>query len=385
MVRSLQLLQDKIASGDHAALPMQTKLLEMIDGRLRQSNPQDFSDKRNFRAMLIYAMSGGNPATIEGVLRRLPPEPADRKVAEGVLNYLRGKPGEARTALNDVNPMAEVPELGAFLALVKASVATNEDAVSASRLFDQARLLGPGTLIEEAALRRSLSLAVSLSDAERFLTLSSQYVRRFLNSPYASQFADGFVDGVVTLHVTADLSAVRKIISAMEPEQQKFIYLRIARRGAIDGYTTLSAFASERIEAASQKADTEADPRAELYSSLAAITGTENGEVLTRLRGIDRERLSENDRRLLDAAQAVAFEMIAQPVAAPKALMPERVEAATVSEELSPRIPPSATHVVATSPSPPYQNAPVDAATTTAQAARAKLDAVDKLLGASAE
>ena len=36
MVRSLQLVQDRIASGDHAALPMQRKLLEMIDKRFRE-------------------------------------------------------------------------------------------------------------------------------------------------------------------------------------------------------------------------------------------------------------------------------------------------------------------------------------------------------------
>ena len=36
MVRSLELVQDRIAGGDHAALPMQRKLLEMIDARFAQ-------------------------------------------------------------------------------------------------------------------------------------------------------------------------------------------------------------------------------------------------------------------------------------------------------------------------------------------------------------
>ncbi len=96
MVRSLQLVQDRIASGDHAALPMQNKLLEMIDARLRDAGKEDFADKRNFRAMLVYAMSGGNPATIEAVLLRLNLEQTDAKLAEGVLDYLQGRQGEAR-------------------------------------------------------------------------------------------------------------------------------------------------------------------------------------------------------------------------------------------------------------------------------------------------
>lgn len=39
MVRSLQLVQDRLASGDHAALPMQNKLLEMADARFVRRNP----------------------------------------------------------------------------------------------------------------------------------------------------------------------------------------------------------------------------------------------------------------------------------------------------------------------------------------------------------
>jgi len=38
LVRSLQLVQDRIAAGDHAAMPMQAKLLEMTDARLRQAD-----------------------------------------------------------------------------------------------------------------------------------------------------------------------------------------------------------------------------------------------------------------------------------------------------------------------------------------------------------
>ncbi|TIV73516.1 MAG: chemotaxis protein MotC, partial [Mesorhizobium sp.] len=47
LVRSLQLIQDRIAGGDHAALPMQAKLLEMIDARMRDANAEDFKEPKN--------------------------------------------------------------------------------------------------------------------------------------------------------------------------------------------------------------------------------------------------------------------------------------------------------------------------------------------------
>ena len=89
MVRSLQLVQDRIAAGDHAALPMQRKLLEMVDERFRDANSHDFVDERNYQAMLVYAMSGGNPATID-LLAKLHLDETDRALGTGILGYLRG-------------------------------------------------------------------------------------------------------------------------------------------------------------------------------------------------------------------------------------------------------------------------------------------------------
>ena len=102
-------------------------------------------------------------------------------------------------------------------------------------MFDEARLLSPGTLVEEAALRRSIALGSETRDTAQFLFSCSQYVRRFLQSPYASQFGDAFVAGVVALHKTIELAAIEEIVAGMEPEQQKVIYLRLtgARRSSI--------------------------------------------------------------------------------------------------------------------------------------------------------
>ena len=82
-----------------------------------------------------------------------------------------------------------------------------------------------------------------------FLFSCSQYVRRFLQSPYASQFADAFVAGVVALHENIDLAEVDEIVAGMEPEQQKVIYLRLARRAAIEGIPELTEYASAKADA----------------------------------------------------------------------------------------------------------------------------------------
>jgi chemotaxis protein MotC len=346
LVRSLQLVQDRIASGDHAALPMQAKLLEMADTRLRAAGADDFSDPKNFRALLVYGMSGGNPVTVAAAVSRAKADPQDQAIAKGIVDYLNGRPAAAIEALKPIDPMTLPADLGAFLALVKGSLLATEDPAAALALLDAARLLSPGTLVEEAALRRSVGIAATQGDAARFVLASTQYVEDYLYSPYASQFADAFVSGVITLHMAISQDKLADITAMMDPEREKVIYLRIARRAAIDGLADLSAFASARAEQGRNGIGNQDDPRAQLYSSLSTVTSGTIDEVRAKLGKIDRSQLSQNDRDLLDAAQAVAGEVMAPPAPlpaekpAPAAAKPEPVKTAAAGNPDDAELPP---------------------------------------------
>ncbi|MET2830486.1 chemotaxis protein MotC [Mesorhizobium shangrilense] len=317
LVRSLQLVQDRIAAGDHAAMPMQAKLLEMVDARLRDTGADDFKDPRNFRALLVYGMSGGNPLTVETAVSRATVAPEELAIAKGVISYLNGRPADAIETLRPIDPMTLPSDLGAFLALVKGSLLSGEEPAAALVLLDEARLLSPGTLVEEAALRRSVGIAAMQGDAARFALASTQYVERYLYSPYASQFADSFVSGVVALHMSISQDKLGDITSMMDPEREKVIYLRIARRAAIDGLNDLSAFAAARAERGRDGIGNQDDPRALLYASLSTVTSGTVDDVHAKLDRIDRGKLSDGDRALLDAARAIAGELVAPPAALP--------------------------------------------------------------------
>lgn len=395
MVRCLQLVQDRIATGDQASLPMQRKLLEMTDAHMRKANPSAFKDPKNFRALLIYAMSGGNPRTIELVASRLTLEEADLDLAKGIINYLRGQPKAAAIALGAVEPLTQKSEIGAFLALVKGSLNVAEEPEKALKLLDQARLLSPGTLVEEAALRRSILVASRLGDGARFLRTSVQYVRNYLRSPYASQFADAFVGGVITLHGSINLEALADITGLMDAEQERVIYLRIARRAAIDGLTDVSVFASDKAKQRRSGDREEGDPRALLYSGLSAVTSGTAEEMIRSLGSIDRDKLSKGDRMLLDAAEAVAAEMTsAVPASARPG--PRRDDIATspvdpvemvepASTDADPMIPDAVEEASQPTTAPSTaQNQPDAAADETDPKlveARRTLEAIDDLLG----
>ena len=319
MVRSLQIVQDRIADGDHAVLPMQKKMIEMIDKRLLSASPDEFADRRNFEALVIYGMSGGNPKTLETVASSLNLDPHDAALTAGLVAYFKSNPGKAASQLSSLDPTKETPQIGAFLALVKGTISALQRPEKGLPLLDLARLYAPGTLVEEAALRRSISISTSIGDRERFLRASEQYSRRFLRSPYASHFADGFINGVVALREGMDLEVVEAIVSAMNAEQQLAIYLRIARKSAIAGYTELAEFASAKARLVSGKADGPEDPRAAFYNALASVTTQSIAEVARRLDAIDRNTLSKRDIRLLDAAREIVKGVTASPLGSPDA------------------------------------------------------------------
>lgn len=402
LVRSLQLVQDRIAAGDHAALPMQAKLLEMTDARLRAASADIFAEPRNFRALLVYGMSGGNPVTVEVTTSRLELDAQNRSIANGIVDYLRGRPADAIEALSSVDPMQLPNDLGAFLALVKGSLLAAEHPNDALPLLDKARLLSPGTLVEEAALRRSVAIAGTQGDAARFALASTQYVERYLHSPYASQFADAFVSGVIALHQAISQDKLADITSMMDGEREKVIYLRIARHAAIEGLNDLSAFASERAEKGRDGG--KGDPRAELYASLSTVTSAAVEDLHAKLTTIDRSRLSASDQSLLDAVQAVAKEMIAPPAGvkppptapkAPPALKASTEKPATgetdlpvvegmVEENPAPTaVPPAAPAQAASPAETALATTPADPTDASIADARRRLEGIDQLLGAS--
>lgn len=381
MVRSLQVVQDQLARGDHAALPMQQKLLQMTDETFRAAPPAMFEDRRNIGALLVYGMSGGNPATVEVVLSRTGLQGEELRVGRGVLAYMNGNMTRASELLANADPLKASADTGAALALVKGSLAAPKQPGIALSLMDQARLLSPGTLVEEAALRRSLPLAIGLGSKERFLRLAEQYARRFLRSPYASEYADAFVQGIVAFHDSITDTEIDGVVSLMSPPQQEAIYLRLARRSTILGQTERSANASGKAAALTEGSGE--DPRASLYRAIAAITSANVDTVVGELDAIDAGQLSPRDRRLLAAARAIAHEVVAPP----------RDEPAPSSPETSIPVD-TAVDETASEPVPAATEAAAPAAAQTAggdgdleglpkemiSAVRGKLDEVDRLL-----
>ncbi|QDG92253.1 chemotaxis protein [Rhizobium sp. NIBRBAC000502774] len=319
MLRSLQFVQDSVTMGDHSATEMQRFLLQTIDERLKSAPSAIFKDPRNVDAALVYAMSGGNPATLELLVARDVDGNFDSRVADILRKYLSGKGTLVAQSIAAMVPEYRGTRIGAYLALIGGNVTIPRDPVAALGFYDIARLEAPGTIVEEAALRRSLAIAVEDGDAGRGVEYAQRYARRFLHSPYASQFADLLVSLVVKRADSIGHDTIEETFAMMDAERQKEAYLRLSRLAAISGKDSLARMAALKAKALSPDMPDQPQVQANLYESLSNIGTPDVVSAIETIGQIPEAQLSDRDRALRDAARAIADQVVRPPSPQPGA------------------------------------------------------------------
>lgn len=328
ILRSLQFVQDSVVMGDHSARDMQKFLLSAFDTTLRTSDMSVFSDTKNADAALIYIMSGGNPATLNYLVAKDVQGYFDSRVVNVLQKYLSGRGGLVDKVVSDLIPEYRNNRLGPYLMLIAGNIAYTKDPAAALPFFDDARLSAPGTIIEEAALRRSIMATMQLKQPEKGMVYARKYAVRFLHSPYASQFADLFVSLAIDSFGAVTTKDIGEIAELMDAERAQEIYLRIARQASLQGKMELAQFAAEKANGiAEDTGDTTREPLSKLYSGLSDISGQDVLAAQEKLASIPESELSPRDLALRNAAKTIA-EQIMQP--------PSLAAATTVSSSSGP-------------------------------------------------
>lgn len=313
ILRSLEFIQDSVVAGDSSAGEMQRFMLSTIDERLRNADKSVFDDSRNVDAALIYAMSGGNPETLEYLMSRDVNGNFDNRVADVLRKYLNGKGMLVVNTLADIAKEYRDKKIGPYLSLVAANVMSAKNPKEALKLYDWARLTSPGTIVEESALRRSLALSADAGMVPQGLGYAARYTRRFLHSPYASQFADLFVQLVVDHDAEVKQQDIIDILSFMDPPRQREVYLRMARRAVIAGKADLAALASGRAQAIVNDGSDAFSALAGFYGGVAGVSTSDMGAAIRKMDQMPAGELNQQDRALREAARMVADEILRAP------------------------------------------------------------------------
>jgi chemotaxis protein MotC len=311
LMRTLQSLQEQIARGNVSAHTAQRAVISRLSEQFLAADPSVWQSQRNAHAAIAFVLGGGPPQVLRRLMRLDPAPAADEALMRGALAYVEGRETEALEALGGYDPMMFPGHLGAQLALVQSALTVRQDPDRAVRLLATARLLAPGTLIEEAALRREIFVEGQRGNIARFEFLAIQYLRRFRNSIYAGNFRQRFVVLLSQLDFAENVDnflRLEAILAQMDGEGKRDLYLFFARHSMLNGRADLARLAAGRAGALSAGGSSE-DMRAQFYDAAMAIVTPDFEEAVERLLSLDPASMPAPDRPLLEAAMELAIQI----------------------------------------------------------------------------
>lgn len=317
LVRALRSVQDKVAVGDATAHEEQRRMLQELGGRLRRLPTQVWDDVRNVRAAVFFVLSGGDPALLKVVIGQTKTPYVERRLLRGALAYGEGRKRDALGLLHPVDVRKLDPVLGGMVALIQGTLISRANPKEAIQRFDEARLLAPGTLIEESALRQEILLVAREGDLDRFDLLTGQYSRRFPRSLFAQNFRRQFFAGVARQHfkrATEWISRTETELMKVPAAERVGLYLAIAQEATKGGNIDIAKFAAGKARELSH-AGSRQMARAMLYEGAARVTTDEFETGVQLLRDVDLAMLDAADRDIHAAALAVSRSVGAWPEA----------------------------------------------------------------------
>jgi chemotaxis protein MotC len=306
MMLDVQRLQARLAKGDKAAYSEQRARLRAIGDAIAAAKPDAFKVKAERDAVVDYLLSGGRPTDVAKLVERGDFPAPERDLLEGAAGYASGREAEAGKLLS-YDPRAQSLRLAGQLAYAQSVLLTPKDARRALDLLDLARLIAPGALIEEAALRREILLVGDLREPARVAFLARQYVERYGASLYAGDFVRGLAAATIRFNLAASLSDLAKFTALLEltpPEQARAFLLAVSRASLIGGRFDVAAKAAE-LALAKAAAGSAEEANARLYDLLARFPNMPGDEAKAAFAEIAADKLAPADRRLLSAAQYV--------------------------------------------------------------------------------
>jgi chemotaxis protein MotC len=283
-----------------------------LAGQERQSEEQKDELRRHAE---ILVLSGGDVSVLAPLGEGLP-SGAEKQLFDGVTAYGRGRTSEAEQKLLSLDAKTFDALRGGHLALTQALLASRLNPEGAFQHFDTARLLLPGTLVEEAALRQIAVLAAKNVKKERFTDAAASYLSRFRRSAYVAGFETQLAFHIARFPGQDGDFIMREILRVHPKGWGRCLpcFLAAISEQAIHlGKTNLASAAALAAMPAVSDSSVEKQ-RLLLYRGAALIVTEDFVSGLDVLNSVKQEALSEKDRELLRAALALAAKLRATPV-----------------------------------------------------------------------
>jgi chemotaxis protein MotC len=316
MTDELQRIQTRIAHGDRAAYAAQVNQLKAIGAAVAAASPETWRVQREADSLAVYVLSGGSLAEVAPLIKSDALPKAELTLTQGAVAYITSHEAQALTLLGSIDLGQLDPRLAGQVAFARSVLETPRNPTTALSLLDWARLLAPGGLVEESALRKEIAMLVEAPDVPKAARLAHDYALRFGASLYARDFFRDLArligrSGVV--RKPSDFQLLSRVATALPtPERLNFL-LTLAREALVNGkFDAASVPATQALsDAPAYSLET---ARAQLYLNAARFFVEGSDSALANLNGLGR--LGPADATLLSAIREAAAQFRATPSAA---------------------------------------------------------------------
>jgi chemotaxis protein MotC len=317
MADDLQRIQIRMAQGDKSAYAAQQKQLKVMGAAIASAKPETWKERRQVDSLVIYVLSGGALGDVTPLLKDdAIPEP-DRTLARGAFAYITSHEADAFELLSKIDLSALEARLAGQVAFARSVLETKRDPKAAVSFLDWARLVAPGGLVEEAALRREIALVAEAGDAPLAAMLTRQYATRFGASLYAAVFFRELAHLVARFGL-ADDPANYQLLSAaagsLTPDTRRDFLLTLAKAAIVNArFEAASAAAAEVLR--SVPPDSVDEARGRLYLDAGRLLSEGYDAARADLQAIAAAKLDRSDAGLLASVRGVAAQLRTEPTA----------------------------------------------------------------------
>ena len=238
MADELQRIQVRVAQGDKFAYSAQLAQIKAIGAAIAAAKPTTWTDKREADSLVVYILSGGALDDVIPLVKNDAMVELERALVRGALAYITNHETDALDALSKIPLDTLDLRLAGQVAFARSVLVTRRDPKAAVLLLDWARLLAPGGLVEEAALRRETALLTEAREVSRVATLTRQYATRFPTSPYAADFFRDLARLIGRIGLADDAANYQLLSSAaatLPTDSRRDFLLTMAKAAIVNG------------------------------------------------------------------------------------------------------------------------------------------------------
>jgi chemotaxis protein MotC len=284
----LQNLQARIAAGDKAAYASQTERISAVGAAILAAKPEVWQSKRETDSAVIYLLSGGQPRDIVRLVESGAVPASEIPLMRGVLAYVLGNEPEAEKRLSAIDARRLPLRLAGPMAFAQSVLETSHDSAKAIELLDLARLLAPGTLVEEAALRREIMLVADQHDGRPHRPIGAPIrlafrrlgLRRGLPADPGRRARSIRRD-----RQPGGFDKFKAFFAALAPETRRGFLLGLARAAMLSGRFEVAAMAAAAA-LDGVPPDSVEEARGKLYEAMARILTPDYDAGLAELQSV---------------------------------------------------------------------------------------------------